>query len=533
MGRLAIALLLGPLLLSCSSPPAETTTGGSVCVPGQSAQCACSNGETGAQVCNAEGTGFGACECTGSGGNGGTTSGTTSMGGSTGTVSMGGMGGTGGSTNSTSTSASTSTGTGGSAPTWSKIFCTPNASDELIGLTTDLDNNVVIAFRTGTIDLGGGPLQNVVVAKFDPMGNYQWGQGFPGNGTGLAVDAGGNVYLVGYFGSFADFGGGVLVSQGANDIFLVKLNSTGQHVYSKRLGGPSNDAPESIHIDLDGNLLIAGNIGSPVDFGGGLLPFQGAGDFFVLKLDAAANHVWSHSYGDVNGQFGIQIATDPQKNVLLGGKLQGTVDFGNGPLVASPGGIDAFVAKLSSGGTALWSKSFGDNPNQSVNSIAVDSASNLVVAGDFAGTINLGGTAFFAGNEPDGFAAKFDSNGVHLWSKHLTGAGAQGAYGVAVGPSNAVAVTGAFFATLDLGLGAMVSAGMSDIFAGRWDSTGSALWQQSYGDAVSQAGLRIAAPNDNSVVVAGATEAGALNFGDGPLECPFSQGDIVLAKLAP
>lgn len=123
----------------------------------------------------------------------------------------------------------------------------------------------------------------------------------------------------------------------------------------------------------------------------------------------------------------------------------------------------------------------------------------------------------------DVFVAKYSPSGQHLWSKR---------YGVESGGGDTVVVTGAFFGTIDLGLGSMVSAGSSDLFVGRLGPNGAALWQKRYGDTGSQSGIFAAVDFANAVLVGGTTQ-GTVDFGDGPLTPIGGGSDLVLAKLAP
>ena len=69
-------------------------------------------------------------------------------------------------------------------------------------------------------------------------------------------------------------------------------------------------------------------------------------------------------------------------------------------------------------GEHLWSKRFGDGDLDLVTAVATDASGNVIVAGNFEGSINLGGDNL-SGNAAFAsiFVAKFDSTGAHQWSK--------------------------------------------------------------------------------------------------------------------
>ncbi len=139
------------------------------------------------------------------------------------------------------------------------------------------------------------------------------------------------------------------------DIFVLKLDPAGNHLWSKSFGGYSEDYGEAITADASGNVIVTGSFMGTVDFGGG--PYKSAGsctgepctprsDIFVLKLDALGKHVWSKGFGGADSwRGGSDVGADSSGNVLLSGYYFGSIDFGSGPL-QSAGKWEGFLAKL-------------------------------------------------------------------------------------------------------------------------------------------------------------------------------------------
>jgi hypothetical protein len=108
----------------------------------------------------------------------------------------------------------------------------------------------------------------------------------------LAVDNQGNVLVTGSFSGTVNFGGSHMTTPSASDIFMLKLSPGGAHLWSKQLGD-SNQQIEwqvgyGIAADPSGNVLLTGNFGGAIDFGGGAEIFTGDAAFthdaFVAKL---------------------------------------------------------------------------------------------------------------------------------------------------------------------------------------------------------------------------------------------------------
>jgi hypothetical protein len=206
-------------------------------------------------------------------------------------------------------------------------------------------------YFSGTVDFGGGPLtsaggDNIFLAKFDASGTHLWSQGFRNQwGYSVALDSSGNVVMTGFFVDTVDFGGGPLTSAGGQDIFLAKFDTNGTHLWSQGFGDGSDQIGQSVAFDPSGNVVMTGSFWGNVDFGGGPLTCAGWSDIFLAMFDASGTHLWSQGFGDASIQFGRSVAFDPSGNVVMTGEFQGTVDFGGGPLT-SAGWSDIFLAKF-------------------------------------------------------------------------------------------------------------------------------------------------------------------------------------------
>jgi hypothetical protein len=206
-----------------------------------------------------------------------------------------------------------------------------------------------------------------------------------------------------------------------------------------------------------------------MSFGGDVLTSAGSGDVFVAKLDVGGAHLWSKRFGDADQQDASSLTVDFAGNVVLTGEFAGTVDFGGAPLT-STGGFDLFVAKLDGAGGHLWSKRFGDGDDQGgTPSIAVDGSGNVFAAGTFHGALNFGGGPLASAGGEDAYLAKMDGNGAHLWSKRFGDVSdGQVATCLAADASGNVIVGGYFSGTVDFGGGSVVSAGGNDAFVAKF-----------------------------------------------------------------
>ena len=106
------------------------------------------------------------------------------------------------------------------------------------------------------------------------------------SGRSIVTDAGGNSYVTGSFSNDATFGSTVLSSNGYRDIFVAKMDATGNWLWAIGVGGSSYDGGYGICIDNDGNAYVTGNFKYTVSFGDYELSSNGNRDVFVAKISS-------------------------------------------------------------------------------------------------------------------------------------------------------------------------------------------------------------------------------------------------------
>lgn len=241
--------------------------------------------------------------------------------------------------------------------------------------------------------------------------------------------------------------------------------------------------------------------------------------------------LWSEIFGDASPQAGAAIGSDALGNVYETGWFQGSINFGGGNLVA-PTGNNSFLVKLDAAGAHIWSKKLGTSTNYAPAG-AVDSAGNIAMGGSFQGTLDVGCGAMTSAGSDDIFVAKFNSTGICLWSKRFGNAASNGApSGIALDASGNVTITGAFAGAVDFGQGLLTSAGGNDIFVAKLlAGSGTTQWAKRFGDAGQQYGERVACEPSGNIFVTGEF-AGTISFG-GPSFTAGGTQDVFLVSLDP
>ena len=285
-------------------------------------------------------------------------------------------------------------------------------------------------------------------------------------GNDIAVDANGNSYVTGYFWGNATFGTTTLTSSGQYDIFVAKMDSSGNWLWAKKAGGTNYDDGYGIAVDANGNSYVTGYFLGDADFGNTTLTSSGGSDIFVAKLDINGNWRWAKQARGTSYDKGYSIAVDANGNSYVTGGFEESATFGTTTLTSS-GNEDIFIAKLDINGNWLWAKKAGGTSYDYGCCIAVDDNGNSYVTGVFEGSATFGTTTLTSSGNEDIFVAKMDSNGNWLWAKKAGGQSNDGGRSITVDDNGNSYVTGYFEESTTFGITTLTSSGDYEIFVAK------------------------------------------------------------------
>jgi hypothetical protein len=392
-----------------------------------------------------------------------------------------------------------------------------------------------LASALGLLSLAGaagcGSAAETADVVIEPWGAVFGGAGTSSGVTDVAVADSGNVALTGSFTGDMDFGGGTLEGTAAPNIFVTKFDTHGDHLWSGRTGG-GDDFARGIAFDRGGGAIVSGMFTGFVDFGdGGEL--TGANDIFLARFGAEGSPVWSRRFGaDANFDTVADIATDDESGIYLMGSANGNIDFGLGPL--NPDQFATlYVAKINTLGKAMFSIGFSTFDYCEGRRITADPGGNLIIVGDFYGSLDFGGGPITDAFSPGVFVLKLDKTGHHVWSKAVTSStGSVSSTDVAVDPQGNVYLTGRFDGALDFSGGTLVGDGYNNVYLAKLGADGSYQWSKSFGsDFNAPQVVGVAVSDQGQVHLAGLFDY-PVDFGGGPLDTTGST-DIFVARFGP
>ncbi|MCK5856496.1 MAG: SBBP repeat-containing protein [Bacteroidales bacterium] len=296
---------------------------------------------------------------------------------------------------------------------WAKSFGGP-LNDYCYSVITDSDGNVYTTggFRdtvdfdpnSGVANLVALGSKDMFVSKLDSNGNFVWAKKISGyqssRGAAMSIDSSGNLIITGWFSGTVDFDPSQsthnLVSMGMADVFVLKLDSAGDFIWVKVMGGANDDVPRDMKLDGSNNIYVVGVFKDTADFNFGYgqadLISKGYQDIFIVKLNSNGNFVWAKSMGGPLYDYGNSIAVDYSGDVYTTGTFYDTVDFnpGSGSYnISSSGYADIFISKLSSNGTFMWARSVGSTYSEYSNSLNVDIDGEILLLGQFRSTVDF------------------------------------------------------------------------------------------------------------------------------------------------
>ncbi|MBI3838016.1 MAG: SBBP repeat-containing protein [Planctomycetia bacterium] len=279
-------------------------------------------------------------------------------------------------------------------------------------------------------------------------------------------------------------------------------------------GTNPDDEGRSVVVSPSGDVFVAGTL----FYADGVSDSTSAkhGDIFVARYAANGTLVWQQIIGSTGDDRGLAIARDSQDNIYITGAFHGTVDFDVSSAthsLTSAGGFDAFVLKLDANGAFQWVHGYGGPASAADigNGIAVDSVGNVLVTGQFAGTVdfNVGGTAtnLTSAGSDDVFVLKLSNSGALQWVQSVGASGLDRGTAITTDSTNRVYVTGSFAGSPDFDPGTAVttltSSGKTDIFVLRLNADGTFSSAAKIGGSGADEGEAIALDSAGDVYTTG------------------------------
>lgn len=241
---------------------------------------------------------------------------------------------------------------------WSKFYAGPNS-----GYYKAVAYDIIITADNGYAIVGteiGSTNKNVFLIKTDSSGNLQWSKYYGGTnddeGYSLQQTSDGGYIITGYTYSFG---------QGGWDVYLLKINSTGNLLWTKTYGGNRYDYANHIEITDDGGFILTGVTSG---YGAGAIYDD---DLFLMKTDSLGNSIWAYTYGGNSNENGKSVKQTSDRGFIATGFTSSS----------GAGQEDVYLIKTDSIGNVLWSTSFGGSSTEQGNDV-IQHNNNYFIVGE-------------------------------------------------------------------------------------------------------------------------------------------------------
>ena len=223
------------------------------------------------------------------------------------------------------------------------------------------DGDIAVAGWTdGAINFGGATLtpkvgeqRRAVVARLDGSGTPKFNQFFESDGdsqvSAIAFHSNGDLLVGGSFKASIDFGAGAVKAIGpSDDVFVARFDKNNKLLHGVRQGDKSSDQLYDLAVDQAGFPVYVGSFQGTVDINSKTqLVGKGIRDGFVVKLaNDDAHGYWGYGFGDALLQEARGVGVDGQGNVIFAGNFQGTIDLGGGLRTAANSSQALFIGSF-------------------------------------------------------------------------------------------------------------------------------------------------------------------------------------------
>jgi len=233
----------------------------------------------------------------------------------------------------------------------------------------------------GDVECTTPPLSKAWVLKLNDAGVVEWQRCYGGSGLDRLLDLqeteDGYVFCGSSISTDGDVGG----NQGLADLWVVRLDETGEILWTRSYGGSWADVGRSISATADGGFIIAGQTSSNSSILIGVNPYYVAPGLVITgwltKLDGSGDIQWQRCYGGYGDDYFYRVAQAPDGTYWAVGSTSST----SGDVVGNNGGVDAWVVRIGPTGELLGQRAFGGSNSEQFYGLHVLPNGSALLAG--------------------------------------------------------------------------------------------------------------------------------------------------------
>ncbi|WP_266203368.1 Ig-like domain-containing protein [Pontibacter kalidii] len=391
-----------------------------------------------------------------------------------------------------------------------------SGNDAVTAIVNDNDGGYIIGGVSNSLESGGDKSSGTKgkadfwVVKVNSSGEKVWDRTLGGSGvdflTSITLTPDGGFLL----GGRSDSGVGgdkTEASRGSNDFWVVKMNAAGEKVWDRTYGGEGDDGVRVIATAPDGGYLLSGYSSSDIS-GDKNSENKGSYDYWIVKIDANGKKIWDKSFGGLHSEDQYAGKTIPLTGggYLIGGASNSGVSGDKSE--SSRGYADYWVVKVNSAGEKVWDKTFGGMSSEELYGLAETGDGGYLLSGWSTSGIEGDKTAPPKGRHRAYWVIKIDAAGTKVWDKTFGGSDNDEPFALAPTPDGGFLLGG----RSDSGVGGdktEASRGGYDFWVVKMNAAGEKVWDKTYGGSDDDGIQAIAVTPDGQFIVGGYSHSGA------------------------
>lgn len=299
----------------------------------------------------------------------------------------------------------------------------------------------------------------------------------------------------------------VSFNHGGFDIWIIKIDDSGNIVWEKTLGGKSEDYARSAFWAADSSGIFIFGGSSSIDGDITNDPFPGIYNNWLLKISEAGDIIWGKKFGTPNGTNSLKSGEPTNDGGLI---ISANISESGGCVTDYYGNKDAWIAKISSVGDIEWERTVGSSGFEQINSVIPVPDGGYITSifgwpNDSTGNVNCSITNY----TDDAIIFKFDHEGNEVW-QHCYG-GSSYDYINSIAPVDDGYLVAGMTDSFDRDLENAGYHDKGDIWLFKVDLSGNLLWSKCYGGYSYEGIKSVYQADDGNFLVFGITES---NDGD-------------------
>ena len=223
----------------------------------------------------------------------------------------------------------------------------------------------------------------------------------------IDIDSVGSMIVTGGFEGTCYFGSNSVQSAGGDDIFIAKADSSGSWLWAVKAGTSNfQESGKSLCLDSDGNIYITGTYRALCLFGSQYLINNGASDIFLSKIDSDGNWIWSKGLGGSGADNSFDLKYDNGR-IIMGAAAGSTFSYLGKQFLSYGSNSNSFIASFDTQGNLIHVNSDAGSGTSDIKSVCYGAENKIIGVGNFSDNISLGNLSSSAENPVDknGFIA--------------------------------------------------------------------------------------------------------------------------------